>query len=104
MIIEKAPCGGIFWKLEKAKRGQVGDWQGDTNGLHREVKKLKTWEYNPPEKGEGWWFIGGECVTAFLALKKKHIDDVVRMIKSDRAAGWKPLPRRGGRFARKRVV
>lgn len=91
MIIHRAKSGsGIFFRLEK-EDFRLGDWKG----FFTHVKKLSKWEYKPAEldTDDEWWWIGAECVSNFLELKKFFLDEPIGRERQYTRDGYKPIPR-----------
>lgn len=98
MIRIKSKTGGMYFKLEK------NDWDGDYKGFFVAVKKLKTWVFDPPEMDESnFWYVGPAEVKALEEIYSKHITKTRMATISDKVAGYEPLKRTGGRFARKEL-
>jgi hypothetical protein len=96
MISKDALGGGRYIKLESR------DWKGDARGFLAAIKKLKSVCYAPAELDEpNFWFIGKPDISAMEEAYDKHIKKVLQTIEEDRSSGYKPLPRGGGRFARR---
>lgn len=90
---------GLFFKLEPA------DFRGMWKLFLAKIKRLKTVQYNPPEmEDDNWWFVGSDSVNQFAKLKDELIDEPLRQEQEWQDAGYKPIPRSGGRFSRRRIV
>lgn len=97
MIIIKK-LNGCYIQIEKK------DFKGDWEGFVEAIKKLKGVVFNPPElDDENWWFIPKPVQMEMIKLYHTHIEKVLQDKKSYEDLGYKEIPRKGGRFNRKRL-
>jgi len=74
---------------------ETKDFHGDHAGFLKAIKKLRTVTPRPAELDDDgfWWYCGNVDWPAVQELYKKHIGDILRIIESDKKAGFEPLKR-----------